>query len=358
MLVLGLGVLLSTLGAAGQSSTGSAGGVSPGTAAANGAYQSQAPSGVMQGNGAQSGGQGAIPLGSGMPGMMDANSGQAVAGTNAAMYPDPKEYVLSAGDLLTIRLFDSSDYTATDRVSRDGTVVLPLIGSIELAGLTVRQAANLIETRLKTLGMYRNPEITITITEPSVQSTVTFAGEVQRVLPLQRQRTLLEVLASAGGLPPNSSRTITVIRRGNPTPILVNLGNTPEEMAKANIALEPNDTIFIQRLGVIYAVGAFRTTGIFPIQATPTTLLQMAALTGGPAEAAKLSDMRIVRTTGTQRTEIKLDIKKVLEGKAPDPILQAGDILFLPTSILKEALTAGGVNTLLQTISLLLVTTR
>jgi polysaccharide export outer membrane protein len=68
--------------------------------------------------------------------------------------------------------------------------------------------------------------------------------------------------------------------------------------------------------------------------------------------------MRIIRTTGNQRTLVKLDIKKVLYGKAPDPVLQADDIIFLPTNTLKAIIASGGAGTVLGLASIMITTLR
>ena len=50
-----------------------------------------------------------------------------------------------------------------------------------------------------------------------------------------------------------------------------------------------------------------------------------------------------------------MNIQKVLDGKAPDPILQADDIIFLPSSALKAAIKSGGIGTLSNIASLLII---
>ena len=272
----------------------------------------------------------------------------------AMLYPDPTTYVLSSGDLVSIRLYDAPDYASLERITKDGTVLLPLIGSVNLGGITIRQAEDLIASRLKAAGMYRNPEVIIGIAESSSPQTVSFVGEKSGVFLVQGQRNLLDVLAGAGGLPPGAGRTVSIIRPGVEAPILVNLGNSPQDLIKANVPILPHDTIFVERAGSVYVLGAFKQQGALPIQGT-MTLMQAAALAGGPQFAGKYSDMRIVRTVGTERQEVKVDIKRIMYGLDPDPILQSGDILFLPTQILKQALASGGLQTLLSAVSILVI---
>ena len=67
-----------------------------------------------------------------------------------------------------------------------------------------------------------------------------------------------------------------------------------------------------------------------------------------------MHELRIIRTIGERRTLVNVDYKAVLQGKAPDPILQNDDILYLPTSTVKELIANGGINTLFSTVSLLI----
>jgi polysaccharide export outer membrane protein len=111
----------------------------------------------------------------------------------------------------------------------------------------------------------------------------------------------------------------------------------------------------VSRIGVVYMIGAFKTPGTIPLTPyTPLTLMQATALSGGISFEGKFDDLRVIRTIGGERTVVKLDIKKVLYGKAPDPILQPNDIVFLPSSALKASIGNGSVGTLLGIASLLI----
>ena len=83
--------------------------------------------------------------------------------------------------------------------------------------------------------------------------------------------------------------------------------------------------------------------------------MKMAALAGGPGFEGKTADLRIIRSVGLTRQVVRVDIKKVIDGKAPDPVLQAEDIVFLPTNLMKAAIKSGGISTLLGIASILLI---
>lgn len=272
----------------------------------------------------------------------------------AVLYPKNQVIYLSPGDVVAVHVYGSPEYGPIVRVSLDSTMQLPLIGVISVKGLTIDQTEDLIASRLKTLGMYLDPQVTIEVTE-SIASSVTITGETHAVVPVTGQRSLLEVLAVAGGLPATASRIISIDRPGVSKPIVVDLGTDPLQSKQANIPIYPGDTIVTSRVGVVYLLGDFHNVGAIPIvQSSPLTLLEVASLGGGPKNIAKYSDLRIIRTNGTERSLIHVDMMKVMKGHAPDPILQADDIVFLPDSLLKNTISSGGISILLGAASLLI----
>ena len=121
--------------------------------------------------------------------------------------PDPKsgsisvDYVLQPLDMLRIMVFQEPDLERQVRISQENTVNLPLIGSVDLAGKSVRQAEELIRARYDA-EFLKNPQITITVLEYTPR-TVQVLGAVNSpgaiaVTP-EQQMTIMEALAKAGG---------------------------------------------------------------------------------------------------------------------------------------------------------------
>jgi polysaccharide biosynthesis/export protein len=291
----------------------------------------------------------------------------------AILYPGHRDVYLGTEDLLAIRIYGSAEYTPTARVNLDGTIQLPLIDSVKVEGLTVHQAQDLIAQKLMSAGMYRDPQVSIQITEsPNLIATV--VGELHGVVSILGERRLYDVLAAVGsggggfssaattivvgggGLPATASHIITINRPGVPEPIVVDLGTDPAKSSEANIPIFPRDTIIVPRVGVAYLLGAFKIQGAIPLaQNSPMTLMKVAALAGGPGWEGRSDDLRIIRSVGLTRQVVRVDIKKVINGQAPDPVIEAEDIIFLPTSSMKAAIKGGGIGTLLGIISILIV---
>lgn len=272
----------------------------------------------------------------------------------ALLFPPNRDPILSPGDLIQIRVFDQGDYNPEVRLAADGTVLLPLIGTVDLNGKSVSQAERTVEQRLIDAQIYRNPQVTIQLVEGPNQAA-TVVGEVHAVVPIIGSRRLLDVLATAGGLPATASHVITISRPGVAEPIIVDLGTDPLRSGLANVPVFAGDTIIIGRIGVVYMMGNFKTPGSIPLtQYTPLTLMEATALSGGIAYQGKYDDVRLIRTVGDHRTVVKLDIQRILHGKDADPILQPNDIVFIPDSAVKAFIANGNLGTVLGIVSLIL----
>ena len=278
----------------------------------------------------------------------------------AMLYPGD-DFQLGPGDLISVRVFLQIDYQATVRVDADGNVKLPFIGSVNLKGLSVREAQALIASRLQSEGFYKNPEVIIQVMD-TVNGSVMVTGEVRAIVPVSTERSLKDVLLTAGGLPPNASHTVKIVRAGVVEPIVVELGSDLATSKTANIAVRPHDIIQITRASVVYVIGAFARQGAIPLdQASPLTLLQLTALSGGIGFEGKYNDLRLIRTEQSEqgvftRKVVEVNINKVRNGTANDPVLQANDIVFLPTDSMKAIIKSLGSGGVLGVVSLLIST--
>ena len=279
-------------------------------------------------------------------------SNSATATTNQSLlFPTTPDTLLSPGDQISIRVFDQAEYAVTVRLGIDGSALLPLLGMVDFRGLSISDAEMLVARKLNDAGMYRDPQVQITVTEgPS--SVVTLAGEMHGVFPIIGSRNLYTVLSLGGGLPPSASRVVTIFRSGKTDPVNVDIGNDPVHSIASNVPIFPGDTIVVSRIGVVYVMGEFKNPSVVNMtNYGPLTLTQVSALAGGPVYDAKYSELHIIRTIGDHRTVVTLNIKNVLYGKAPDPIMQPNDIVFLPPSFWKESIANGSLGSILGVVS-------
>ncbi len=245
---------------------------------------------------------------------------------------------IGIGDLLQITMFGTQDFNSDFRVSSAGDISLPPLGMVHVAGLSTSEAERLIEDQLREGGFYREPRVSVFEKEYATQG-VSILGEVKNpgVYALLADRHLLDLLSQAGGLTPNASRTISVTHAGQSTPSVVTLSQDPELAATSNPAILPGDTVVVATAGVVYVIGDVNKPGGFVMNDNQLTVLQALALAGGNSPMAALDRAQIVRQVKGAREIVPISLKKVVTGRDKDVRLQAGDILFIPSSTGKNA---------------------
>ncbi len=271
---------------------------------------------------------GGVPPAPGVPASAGAQS--------AAAMPAP----IGAGDFLDIAEYHTPEFHTSVRVSTAGTVMLPLIGAVKLAGMDEQAAARAIEAALVDKGMLLHPLVSVLVTA-WVGQDVSVLGEVTRpgVYPYTVHHRLLDLLSAASGLSPNAGRLVNVFHQGDPkTPHAVALdpGGT-DTSSDHNPELSPGDTVQVSRAGLVYVVGDVIRPGGFavdPVQGL--TVVQALSLAWGPSQNAAVGKVLLIREQRGGRTMIALNIRRMLRGQDPDQPVQDRDILYVPDSVAKN----------------------
>ncbi|HXJ03982.1 MAG TPA: polysaccharide biosynthesis/export family protein [Candidatus Acidoferrum sp.] len=133
---------------------------------------------------------------------------------SAAARRAPHDYVIGNGDLLSIEVFDVKELSREARVSQTGTIGIPLVPlRLHVSGLTEIQAEQKIAEVLEADGLVSHPEVSVTVRERK-SKPITVVGAVAHPLVYQADRevTLLEVLAEAGGLSNDAGDQVIITR--------------------------------------------------------------------------------------------------------------------------------------------------
>lgn len=241
---------------------------------------------------------------------------------------------LGVGDLLEISVYNVPELSTKTRVSNAGDIYLPLIDYVHVEGLTQEEAQTLIAKRLEDEGFVRSPHVTIFIDEANSQG-ITLLGEVSKpgIYAQVGDHHLYAIISQAGGFTQTAARKVSILRRDQAQAIHVDLPRNLADDLSANIEIMPGDTVTVPRAPIIYVVGDVgRPSGLL-VDNGSLTVLQALALAGGTNRTAKLGASRLIRKgPNGAMTETKVEIKKMLEAKAPDVTLQGDDILFVPVS--------------------------
>jgi len=259
------------------------------------------------------------------------------SGVGVAMAPAQ----LSSGDLLDVSEFHTPEFHSTVRIAEAGTVVLPMIGEIKLAGLDEAGASRAIAAELVEKGFLLHPQVFVLVTQV-VGQDVSVLGEVTRpgVYAFTVHHRLLDLIAAASGTSPTAGGVVGIFHRNDPdTPHIVSLravaSGADEEH---NPELEPGDTVQVNRAGFIYVVGGVMRPGGFAMDPQQhLTVLQALSLAWGPSQSAATQKAMLIREQQDGgRLVTALNLKRMLRGQDPDPPLRERDILFVPDSLAKS----------------------
>ena len=252
---------------------------------------------------------------------------------------DTLETLIGGGDLLRISVFGVKDFDVDARVSARGNISVPLIGDVQVAGLTTGEAEAVIEKRLIDGQFMLQPQVSVFAKEYATQG-ISVLGEVQKpgIYPMLGSHGLFDVLSMAGGPTPKSGPTVTITHRGRPNdPVQVKLVGVGKS-ADADAEILPGDTVFVSKAGIVYVVGEVKNpSGIVIENGSEMTVLKAIAMAGGVSPTAAVNSAKLIRRSSNGPEETSIPLKKIFSAKVTDLKLQPEDIIFVPSSAAKSA---------------------
>jgi polysaccharide export outer membrane protein len=261
-------------------------------------------------------------------------------------------YRLGPEDTLSIQVLDVAEIPDKPvKIDKNGFIDMPLIGRIEAAGKTAPELETAIAGRLEKF--IRQPRVSVHMAEYHSQP-VSVLGEVSTpgVYQLSGPKHLLEVISMSGGLRPDAGSTVQITREASAGALnlpgsktdatgrynsaeldLSSLlsGQTPSN----NILMQPNDVVSVPKADLVYVIGDVKKAGGFTLRAKEQmTVLQALSLAEGMERTAAGGKAKLLRksTAGGERTEIRVDLTKILANRAADVTMQADDILVVPNN--------------------------
>ena len=239
-----------------------------------------------------------------------------------------REYPLGAGDDIRVLVFQNPDLTVEARVSESGAISYPLIGSVQIGGLSVAAAEKRIADALKSGGFVRQPQVNIVLLQVR-GNQVSVLGQVNRPgrFPLETLNTRVsDMLAVAGGITPAGDDVVILTGRrdGKPFRKAIDIphlyqGNTPEE----DIVLTGGDTIYVNRAPIFYIYGEAQQPGQYRIE-RGMTVMQALAQGGGPTPRGSQNRLRLNRLMPDGHVE-------QMSPEMSEPV-QANDVIYVGES--------------------------
>ncbi len=141
----------------------------------------------------------------------------AVAAQLAPGRADLDNYNLCAGDAITVLVYQEEDMTTQARITKDGTITVPLIGQIKVLGVTCKEAGDKIREALIRGQFLVSPRVTVVLAAASQRSFI-ILGQVTRPgtysFSSQESINLVQAISMAGGLTRIAEpKNVIVVRR-------------------------------------------------------------------------------------------------------------------------------------------------
>ncbi|NMM21286.1 MAG: polysaccharide export protein EpsE [Rhodoferax sp.] len=239
------------------------------------------------------------------------------------------DYPLGAGDAIRVQVFQNPDLTIETRVSENGSITYPMIGAVELGGLSIALAEKKIADALQQGGFIQKPQVNIVLTQIR-GNQIAVLGQVNRPgrFPLETANTRLsDMLANAGGatIAGDDIVIVTGLRNGKSFRKQVDIPSLfLAEKQQDNIVLQGGDSIFVDRAPVFFIYGEAQHPGSFRIERN-MTVMQALAAGGGPTPRGSERRLRLHRKAADGSIQ-------QLEPKLTDTVLP-NDVIYVKESI-------------------------
>jgi polysaccharide biosynthesis/export protein len=266
---------------------------------------------------------------------------QAPAASPPAPVPSPvaaPDYRVGPGDVLDVTVFGNDDLSRTSTVQTSGVIALPLLGEVQVAGLTLPEVQRKLTTLLARDYLV-NPQVEVKVKEYQSQF-VSVVGEVNSPgrKPLRGRTRLIDVLVEAGGFTPRASGDIQIARRegsfeGGARILRMRLSGSapsPQDQVNLEVLLRNGDLITASPKYYVTVEGEIARPGRYPIEGE-LTITGAISTAGGLTRfgSSNLKVRRVDPETGQTRI-LDVDLKAVRRGKEPDLVLLSNDVVSVP----------------------------
>jgi polysaccharide export outer membrane protein len=241
-----------------------------------------------------------------------------------------QEYRLGPGDGVKISVFQNPDLGLETRVSDTGAISYPLVGSVQIGGLTVAAAERAIADGLKKGGFVLQPQVTLVIQQVR-GAQVAVLGQVARPGRYPLESTAMkvtDVLALAGGTAPQGADRVilTGVRNGRRVRAEIDVADlfvawTPEK----DVAVMAGDTLYVHRAPQFYVYGEVQRAGAYRVE-RQMTVLQALALGGGLSPRGTERGIRIHRRG--EDGAVRVTNPQLNDPVQPDDVIVVREALF------------------------------
>ncbi len=251
---------------------------------------------------------------------------------------DPEEYMVGAGDVLSIDLWGETNFSYQLKITPEGNLLIPRVGSVEIGGKSLEEAKKLIQDAV--MSSYKNVKVTVTLVELR-KFKVSVAGTVKApgIYSIFANTRVSEVIAQAGGFLENSSLRNVVITHWDGTVSKADVFKFWKTGEKArNPYVLGGDLIFVParetNINTCGIYGAVKSPGEFEYT-SEDSLLDLINLAYGLTMDADLLRAEMVRFNPDKRTTqtLSIELRGLISGTDPQSniALMPDDRVFIRT---------------------------
>lgn len=269
-------------------------------------------------------------------------------------YDPSKDYAIGVGDTIEVIVYGIEELNTTARVDEAGLVMLPLLGGVQLKGLSEVQASEYLKERLSR--HLKHPQALVRVKDFSGHQ-VSVVGAVSspgRYALKSGQSSLIKVLSLAGGLANNAGNFVTILPFGSGLPtdpvgraraLLENKNIDAQErgiditvgsalglqgVRRIEIPVRAGDTVIVQPSGQVMVEGEVERRGSYALGANMTLVGALAAA-GGITYGAKYDEIEVIRQVGPQRVFLVFNLDHIRNGQEDNLLLRNGDVVRVPS---------------------------
>jgi len=262
-------------------------------------------------------------------GTTSAAATQAAQAPAAQAVPKPDQYILGAGDVIRISVFQNPDLSLETRLSEQGQITFPLVGQLALGGLTTQAAEQRIAKALKDGKFVLNPQVNVLLLQIR-SAQVSILGQVNKPgrYPIDQVGSKVsEMIAAAGGVVPGASDIVTLTGTRNNRQVKLEI-DLPQILQSGKTELDPvvqnGDILHVDRAPLIYVYGEVQRPGVSRLE-RGMTVMQALAQSGGLTQRGTERGLRIHRRDANGEV-------KILQPRMNDPV-ERDDVIYVRESL-------------------------
>lgn len=256
--------------------------------------------------------------------------------------PGARDFKVGGYDVLDIIVYEEEDLSREAvPVSAEGYISFPLIGRLEVAGLTTSEIENLIANSLAKGQFILDAHVSVTVREyRSKQFMVLGSVKQPGAYPIKGRERVLDAISKAGGIDFEQGGKEAMIIRTRPQEQKIVIRIELSKLLKggdqlSNLLLYDKDLLYIPKAENYYIIGQVQNPGSYPYMEKEISLVEAISRAGGFTEIAARNRTRIVRVEDGAEKIIEVQVDAITESgrKGQDVKLKPGDVIVVPESL-------------------------